>query len=323
MDAKEVESAIKVGKFKYEIKNKDDHYIHRKPFTKPVDYNIVKQYPKIPQEEKAKKSNNENEDQVVEYVLPNHASSYRLANRKIFDVRRWFTISRAQYRYSCGISSLVSCWNYLFSYIGYGKLPPINQEEALTLLGFYPPYDSIRFGPFSGNQTLFKWFNILNEHFGVPGVAYYFFKPSNIQMSMYKTADSALEHLKSGLRSSKMSFIYHCFNHYMCPIGYEKTPNDPRYAYLCPIPSTMDIELTNWILIGDVSKRHPSIHSKRWNDIVLDLTIEPPSFLNIRRVEDGVQWSDELGYETNVNCLLAFEKVDPMVLQRIKQSDVE
>lgn len=41
--------------------------------------------------------------------------------RKCLNLKRWHCISRPQYKYSCGISSLVSCWNYLYSILGYGK----------------------------------------------------------------------------------------------------------------------------------------------------------------------------------------------------------
>ncbi|TNN55047.1 Basic immunoglobulin-like variable motif-containing protein [Liparis tanakae] len=42
--------------------------------------------------------------------------------RKVLDLRRWYCISRPQYKTSCGISSLVSCWNFLYSSLGAGRL---------------------------------------------------------------------------------------------------------------------------------------------------------------------------------------------------------
>ncbi|XP_048453495.1 basic immunoglobulin-like variable motif-containing protein isoform X1 [Rhincodon typus] len=88
-----------------------------------------------------------------------------MKQRKVLDLRRWYCISRPQYKTSCGISSLVSCWNYLFSTCGTGSLPPITQEEALHILGFHQPYEDIRFGPFTGNATLMRmqigcWWNL-------------------------------------------------------------------------------------------------------------------------------------------------------------------
>lgn len=49
-----------------------------------------------------------------------------IKERKVLDLRRWICISRPQYQRSCGISSLVSVWNYLFSKIGTGSLDPVS-----------------------------------------------------------------------------------------------------------------------------------------------------------------------------------------------------
>ncbi len=37
--------------------------------------------------------------------------------------------------------------------------------------------------------------------------------------------------MKEGLRSDKMSYIYHAHDHYFCPLGYEITPNWGIEAY--------------------------------------------------------------------------------------------
>ena len=44
-----------------------------------------------------------------------------------------YCMSRPQYKKSCGISSLVSCWNYLFSTLGYGRYVLLLQL-TLTIL---------------------------------------------------------------------------------------------------------------------------------------------------------------------------------------------
>lgn len=92
------------------------------------------------------------------------------------DQRRWFCLARVQYPKTCGISSLVSCWNYLFSTLGVGEHRCISTEEALEVLGFTPPYNNISFGSFTGNDTLILWFNMLNKHFGMSGYAKISFK---------------------------------------------------------------------------------------------------------------------------------------------------
>ena len=86
------------------------------------------------------------------------------------DVRRWFCMTRPQYLRTCGISSLVSCWNYLYSTLGVGKKQPISTEEALEVFGFdNPPYDNVKFGSFTSNELLLDWFDKLNEKYGVKG----------------------------------------------------------------------------------------------------------------------------------------------------------
>ena len=49
------------------------------------------------------------------------------------------------------------------------SVPPITQEEALLAIGFKPPFADIRFGPFTGNATLMRWFNALNHYYNVRG----------------------------------------------------------------------------------------------------------------------------------------------------------
>lgn len=44
----------------------------------------------------------------------------------------------------------------LHEFLAVGSLPPISQEEALHILGFQPPFEEIKFGPFTGNATLMR-----------------------------------------------------------------------------------------------------------------------------------------------------------------------
>jgi len=54
-----------------------------------------------------------------------------MRERRYLDDSRWLCLSRPQYKRSCGISSLVSVWNYLFSTLGTGDLNPISQEIGI------------------------------------------------------------------------------------------------------------------------------------------------------------------------------------------------
>ena len=100
--------------------------------------------------------------------------------RKYLNINRWNCISRPQYAKSCGITSLTACFNYLFSHMGeetsQARKPLLTQDQALEILGFVQPFDEIRFGPFSGNTSILRWFNLLCKHFGVKGQAKIFYK---------------------------------------------------------------------------------------------------------------------------------------------------
>lgn len=51
-----------------------------------------------------------------------------ISARKVLDMRRWMCQVRPQYHYACGISSLVSVWNFLYSTLGAGTQDPITVE---------------------------------------------------------------------------------------------------------------------------------------------------------------------------------------------------
>ena len=76
-----------------------------------------------------------------------------------------------------------------------------------------------------------RWFHSLCAHFGVKGQAFYFFKLQGRNKTVGVKPQKALEDLKEGLRDPNFAFIYHCYNHYFCPIGYEDVPKQAVDAY--------------------------------------------------------------------------------------------
>ncbi|XP_060235813.1 basic immunoglobulin-like variable motif-containing protein isoform X4 [Meriones unguiculatus] len=172
---------------------------------------------------------------------PHHFPLEDVKQRKVLDLRRWYCISRPQYKTSCGISSLISCWNFLYSVMGAGNLPPITQEDALHILGFQPPFEDIRFGPFTGNTTLMRWFRQINDHFHVKGCSYVLYKPHGKNKTAGETAPGALSKLTRGLKDESLAYIYHCQNHYFCPIGFEATPvkANKAFRYLQSVKHTL------------------------------------------------------------------------------------
>eukprot|EP00759_Apiculatamorpha_spiralis_P015658 PhF_6_TR22280/c0_g1_i2/m.31515 len=238
------------------------------------------------------------------------ASREEIAQRKCLRMERWYCMVRPQYPTSCGISSLVSVWNYLYSTYGNGTLPPISQEEAMSVIGMSPPFEKVRWGPFTGNTTLMRWFHMLNKKYGCTGKAFYFYKPHGHGRTLGLDPSHALHNLKLGLQSPTCGYIYHCYNHYCCPIGYEVQPAVPAMAYAPASalpPDSNDVAAT-YILIGEVSgKSQPPMHIKKWDDIVLDLTTQYPQYYNIRHPERGVmrrEGSKRVG--GNIHCLLGF-----------------
>ncbi|XP_022623695.1 basic immunoglobulin-like variable motif-containing protein [Seriola dumerili] len=236
-----------------------------------------------------------------------HASLEEIKQRKVLDLRRWYCISRPQYKTSCGISSLVSCWNFLYSTLGAGSLPPISQEEALHILGFQPPFEEIKFGPFTGNATLMRWFRQINDNFRVRGCSYILYKPHGKHKTAGETAEGALMKLTQGLKDETMAYIYHCQNHYFCPVGFEATPLKAAKAYRGPLPTN---EMEHWILIGEPSRKHPAIHCKKWLDIVTDLNTQNPDYLDIRHTERGIQRRKTKKVGGNLHCIMAFQRVN-------------
>ena len=52
----------------------------------------------------------------------------------------------------------------------------------------------------------------------------YFFYKTNSKQSLHKTEQSAKKALVEGLNNPNMCFIYHAYDHYFCPVGYEFIP---------------------------------------------------------------------------------------------------
>ncbi|MEE6470751.1 hypothetical protein FKM82_009057 [Ascaphus truei] len=186
------------------------------------------------------------------------------------------------------------------------SLPPITQEEALHILGFQPPFEEIRFGPFTGNTTLMRWFRQINDHFHVKGCSYVLYKPHGKNKTAGESAVGALAKLTQGLKDESMAYIYHCQNHYFCPIGFEATPVKACRAYRGP---HLQHEVEYWILIGEPSRKHPTIHCKKWADIVTDLNTQNPEYFDIRHTERGIQYRKTKKIGGNLHCLIAFQRL--------------
>ena len=57
------------------------------------------------------------------------------------------------------------------------------------------------------------------------------YKPQGKNKTSGLTPEDALSKLKQGLQDPASTFIYHCQNHYFCPIGFEDVPLKCTHAY--------------------------------------------------------------------------------------------
>lgn len=91
--------------------------------------------------------------------------------------------------------------------------------------GLYEYVNSVDFGCFTGNDTLLKWYRLLCRIYGGSGRCYYFYK-TNSERSLHKNENSAKKGLVEGLSQGNTCFIYHAYDHYFCPVGYEFIPKE-------------------------------------------------------------------------------------------------
>jgi hypothetical protein len=128
----------------------------------------------------------------------------------------------------------------------------------------------------------------LNKHFDVEGRALFFYKPVGSGKTFGLTSEAARERLFKQLKWKNAAFIYHCYNHYCCPVGYEREPVDKRRVYSDESGSDKD-EFVDWLLIADTSRKYPCFHCVKWSDVNTDLNTRYPEYLNIRHLERGVE----------------------------------
>jgi hypothetical protein len=226
----------------------------------------------------------------------------------IFKLVYRYCLSRPQINYTCGITGITCVWNYLNSWLGVGDKQPISTEEALHIVGIYPPYDLVPFPDFTENETLEDWYSKLNTFFGIKGNCKTLFKLHGDNKTT-NTSEEALAELKEGLRNEKKAYIYHCENHFCLLIGYESNPILPIEALRKAEELTSTEE---WIIIGEYSKIWTPFHVKKWSDVVLDLDQQYPNYYSIRHPENGIMVRNEIEAseskktEINSHCIIEF-----------------
>jgi hypothetical protein len=235
---------------------------------------------------------------------------------RVLDANRFLCLARPQYKRSCGISSLVSVFNFLYSPLGtryaavcadigrepapeemgiYNLCPALYPERALQLLGF-PGEDSggesyrdIRFGKFTGNATLIRWFRLLCSACGVSGTAGYLWKRRGAARTGISSA-AGMARVHAALASPSTGLIYHGLNHYSVPVGVDVTPASPIAVYdgLPLGASPLDLHNT-WLMIADASRGSAPLRSLRFSFVAKDLGTVYPEFYDFRHPERGLQ----------------------------------
>jgi len=79
------------------------------------------------------------------------------------------------------------------------------------------------------------------------------------------STEEARDGIQEGLLDSSCAFVYHCFNHYMIIVGYDKRGHNGDMYIHC----------------ADSSAIQPAIHSIEFSDIETDLSTEYPEYYNV------------------------------------------
>jgi len=118
----------------------------------------------------------------------------------------------------------------------------------------------------------------------VKGAARIMYKPKGYKnLTSEYTPKTALAALKSGLAKPNRAYIYHCYNHYMCPVGFEETPLQKTQVFKKEVS-----ESESWLIVADQSKNHPTFHCIKWEDVLKDLNCENPEYLDVRHLYKGI-----------------------------------
>lgn len=68
-------------------------------------------------------------------------------------------------------------------------------------------------------------------------------------MTQEFTPKTAWKALKTGLADSNKAYIYHCFNHYMCPVGFEEMPIEKHNVFRRDLEHGKDTE--SYMVLAD------------------------------------------------------------------------
>ena len=236
-----------------------------------------------------------------------------MLQRRYFAMDKWACAPRPQYSSSCGMSAVCAVWNYLYSSLGGGIERPLAVEEVGELLGFEPPLRKHGLFYIQTNSQIMTWFQRLCELKHLPGTSRILFKLQGSRKTSL-TPDTAFWQVASALRTPSQALVYHCESHFMTLVGYEVSPQSQTNAYsTC---SEMRVEtMEPWVIAAETNGKKQPLHSIRWQDVVTDLSLLYPAYLDVRSADQGVREHRSALYTSgeyagrNIHCIMVFDRV--------------
>ena len=157
----------------------------------------------------------------------------RYVNNRILEC-----LSRPQYVYSCGLTSLTCVVNFLWSH----KLGIITQEVLARQLGF----DAKRSGEESpGNRTILDWFRKFRAIYHLSGTEDMLLDRESFPALNSVGYEKMVVNVKRTVRSKDTILIHHTANHYNIVCGYFEAAEKPDEAY------KKDVFVKRWLLLAE------------------------------------------------------------------------
>jgi len=189
-------------------------------------------------------------------------------------------LSRPQYIYSCGLTSLTCVVNFLWS----RKLGIITQEVLARQLGFSAK-SSGEESP--GNRTILKWFRKFRAIHHLTGTENLFLDADSYLAPNSVGYEKMVANVKRTVRSKDTILIHHTANHYNIVCGYFESAEKPDEAY------RKDAFVKRWLLLAEHYDRDNEgpIDSIRFRDLRKALRDKDYGVLRFNSKGEKVDWA--------------------------------
>jgi len=72
----------------------------------------------------------------------------------------------------------------------------------------------------------------------------------------------------------------------MCPVGFEEMPLERHNVFKKDLEHGTDTE--SYMIVADQAKMQPTFTCIKWSDVMQDLNMENPEYLDVRNIHKGV-----------------------------------